>query len=135
MQNICISGGVTKDLELKDGKNDAFVNFSLAVNQGFGDNQTVNYYQCVLYGYDAKRIVNAGVKKGSRLILNGKFTIEPYTTDDGTSRTAFKVNVSDWEFSNSSSNHKNDTQSAQQDFDVVPIPVDEVCLDSDELPW
>jgi len=135
MQNIFISGGVTKDLELKDGKNDVFVNFSLAVNQGFGDNQTVNYYQCILYGYDAERIVNAGVKKGSRLILNGKFTIEPYTTDDGTSRTAFKVNVSDWEFSNSSSNHKNDAQSAQQDFDVVPISVEEHCIAGDELPW
>ena len=47
---IIATGRVTADLELKtsqNGKNTKYVQFSLAVNKGYGDNEHPNFYSCV----------------------------------------------------------------------------------------
>lgn len=65
---IATTGNVTADLELKtsqNGKNTKFVQFSLAVNRGFGANAHSNFYQCILFGEQAQRMLDAKVKKAA----------------------------------------------------------------------
>ena len=57
---IITTGRVTADLELKtsqNGRNTKFVQFSLAVNKGYGENNRPNYYKCLLFGEEAQRII------------------------------------------------------------------------------
>ena len=59
---IITTGRVTADLELKtsqNGRNTKFVQFSLAVNKGYGENNRPNYYKCLLFGEEAQRIIDA----------------------------------------------------------------------------
>ena len=63
---IITTGRVTADLELKtsqNGRNTKFVQFSLAVNKGYGENNRPNYYKCLLFGEEAQRIIDAKFKK------------------------------------------------------------------------
>ena len=66
---IITTGRVTADLELKtsqNGKNTKYVQFGLAVNKGYGENEHTNFYSCVAYGEAAQRMVDAKVKKALR---------------------------------------------------------------------
>ena len=76
---IITTGRVTADLELKtsqNGRNTKFVQFSLAVNKGYGENNRPNYYKCLLFGEEAQRIIDAKVKKGSLIQIVGDLDLE-----------------------------------------------------------
>ena len=69
---ISLNGRVTADLELQTSQNGTqYVQFHVAVNKGFGEHQHPNFYQCILFGKTAERIMHAGVKKGSGLFVTG----------------------------------------------------------------
>lgn len=97
---ITLIGRVTRDLELQTsqgGRN--YVQFSLALNKGYGDQQHPNFYDCVIFDRAAERLVNAKVKKGSYIAVIGNLDIEEYTS----SRTNAKgirhnVTVYDWDY-------------------------------------
>ena len=80
---IITTGRVTADLELKtsqNGRNTKFVQFSLAVNKGYGENNRPNYYKCLLFGEEAQRIIDAKVKKGSLIQIVGDLDLEVQET-------------------------------------------------------
>ena len=83
---IITTGRVTADLELKtsqNGRNTKFVQFSLAVNKGYGENNRPNYYKCLLFGEEAQRIIDAKVKKGSLIQIVGDLDLEEFKKRDG----------------------------------------------------
>ena len=94
MTTINTVGRITKDLELKtfESTGDKYVNFGLAVNQGFGEKQKPVFYECSIYGKDAERIVKAGAKKGSAININGLFEVSEYQRQDG-SGTGYKLKI------------------------------------------
>ena len=66
---ITLTGRVTADLELQTSQNNTeYVQFNVAVNKGYGEQEHANFYQCVLFGKASERISKAGVKKGSLLL-------------------------------------------------------------------
>ena len=78
---IITTGRVTADLELKtsqNGKNTKYVQFGLAVNKGYGEKEHPNFYNCLLYGEDAQRIIDAKVKKGSLIQIIGDQELVEY---------------------------------------------------------
>ena len=83
---IITTGRVTADLELKtsqNGKNTKYVQFGLAVNKGYGEKEHPNFYNCLLYGEDAQRIIDAKVKKGSLIQIVGDLELVEYNRKDG----------------------------------------------------
>ena len=63
---ITLTGRVTADLELQTSPNGTeYIQFNVAVNKGYGEQEHPNFYQCVLFGKAAERLSKAGVKKGS----------------------------------------------------------------------
>ena len=98
---IIITGRVTADLVLQasqNGNNTPYVQFSIAVNKGYGDKEHPNFYQCILYNEAAQRIVNAKVKKGSLIHIVGDLDLVEFTRNDGTKGISPKVTVFDWSY-------------------------------------
>ncbi len=97
---ITLTGGVTADFELQTSQNGtAYVQFNVAVNKGYGTQKHANFYQCVLFGKAAERITNAGVKKGSLLIITGDLDLVEYTRKaDGSKGMTPKITVYEWNY-------------------------------------
>lgn len=96
---VITTGRVTANLELKtsqNGKNTKYVQFGLAVNKGYGENEHANFYNCVLYGEAAQRIVNAKVGKGSLIRITADQELVEYTTKDGHPGFMAKLTLLDW---------------------------------------
>jgi len=96
---ISLTGRVTADLEPQNSQNGTpYVQFYVAVNKGYGEHQHPNFYQCVLFGKAAERIVNAGARKGSLLFITGDLDIVEFTRKDGTKGLIPKITVYEWNY-------------------------------------
>ena len=98
---ISTIGRVTADLELKtsqNGKNTKYIQFNLAVNKGYGENNHADFYSCVLYGEAAQRIMDAKVKKGSMIQIVGDLDLVEYTKRDGTTGWTAKITLYNWNY-------------------------------------
>jgi len=101
MTTINAIGRITKDFELKKSeKSDCiYANFSLAVNEGFGDNQKAMYFECTVFGADAERLIKAKAKKGSLIQVTGKFGVSYYHNEaTGKSGYNLKITVLGWSY-------------------------------------
>lgn len=70
MKNIVISGGVTKDAELRTAGSDKVLGFSVAVSEGFGDKKRTLYFDCNLWGKRAETLANM-IIKGGKVSVSG----------------------------------------------------------------
>ena len=99
MTTITTTGRLTKDIELrKSEKGVAYVNFSLAVNEGFGDNQKTMFFECTIFNGEAERLVKAKAKKGSLISVVGKFHVEEFTRNNGEPGYSLKLTVLTWSY-------------------------------------
>ena len=103
-------GRVVKDFELQTStKGRDYVQFSLAVNEGYGDNKKVEYYDCVAFDDVARRMVKAMVKQASLLHVCAKFSKSEYNRKNGSGKgVALKLIILDWDFIPGSSTKKDD---------------------------
>ena len=97
---ITLTGRVTADLELQTSANGTdYIQFNVAVNKGYGEQEHANFYQCVLFGKASERISKAGVKKGSLLFITGDLDLVEYTRKaDNSKGTIAKITVHDWSY-------------------------------------
>ena len=97
---ITLTGRVTADLELQTSQNHTeYVQFNVAVNKGFGEQEHPNFYQCVLFGKAAEKVCKAGVKKGSLLFITGDLDLVEYTRkSDGSKGMIPKITVYEWNY-------------------------------------
>lgn len=95
---ITLTGRVTADLELQTSSNGTeYIQFNVAVNKGYGEQEHANFYQCVLFGKAAERLNKAGVKKGSLLFITGDLDLVEYTRKaDGSKAMIPKITVYEW---------------------------------------
>lgn len=79
MNQYIISGNLAYAPELKEGKNKAFVSFTIINNQNYLDKETGAYetvktsIRCISFGKTAERICKY-LKKGSWCVLKGKIS-------------------------------------------------------------
>lgn len=97
---ISLMGRVTADLEIQTSTNGTdYIQFNVAVNKGFGEQEHPNFYQCVLFGKATERISKAGVKKGSLLFITGDLDLVEFTRKADSSKGMIpKVTVYDWNY-------------------------------------
>lgn len=98
---ISTIGRVTADLELKtsqNGKNTKYLQFGLAVNKGYGDNNHADFYSCILYGDAAQKMIDAKVKKGSMIQIVGDQDLVEFTKRDGSTGWAAKITLYTWSY-------------------------------------
>lgn len=87
-----------QDLELRtttSGK--SIVRFTLAVNEGYGEDQRTNFINCEVWNKLAENL-HKYCSKGSSLLLEGCIRVESYDGQDGQKRYVTKVVVQNYEF-------------------------------------
>ncbi len=96
MKSITIFGNVVKQPESRTTqKGDKVTSFSLAVNDGFGDNKRTLWFDCSVWGKRGEAIAN-NVNKGDKLCVTGDLSTREYND-----KTYLTVNVNDFSFAGS----------------------------------
>lgn len=113
MNKTMLLGRVTKDIELKFGKDGmAIAKFSVAVNRM--KKGEVDYPNCIAFGKTAETIANY-IKKGSQIGIEGHIQTGSYTNKDGHKVYTTDVIVDRFDFvgGGNNTNTTNNTQSAE----------------------
>ncbi len=83
---VIIGGNLTKDPEVKYTQSGKVVcQFTLAVNDGYGDKQTTQFVPIVVWGKIGELCGNSLVK-GSRALVDGRLQIRSYEAKDGSGK-------------------------------------------------
>ena len=75
MNKIIINGNLTSDIEVIEGKNYTVGNFTIANNEGFGDNQKTTFVRCSLFGEKRVESLEKYLLKGCKVLLTGRLDI------------------------------------------------------------
>ncbi len=92
MNKVILIGRLTKDAELKytPGKGAAVSTFTLAIDEGFGDNNKTNFIPIVLWGKVAEGLASYLIK-GKQVAVSGRISTRSYDAKDGTKRYVTEV--------------------------------------------
>lgn len=112
--NKCIfTGRATADPESRytpDGR--PYATFSLAVDDGFGDNKHTSFFNFIAGGKSAESLAKY-VRKGDKLVVTSAARQQEYTTKDGAKRRDISFRLESWEFAQSKSAGGQDGTQAQ----------------------
>ena len=100
MMPISANGRIVRDFELRTSEKSGcvYVNFSLAVNEGFGEKKKAIYFECTAFGPVAERLVKAKAKKGSLIHVAGEFGTSDFTRNNGEPGYSLKITVHGWSY-------------------------------------
>ena len=103
-------GNLTRDPESrKTSKGTILVNFTLAVNDGYGSNKAVDFIKCTAWKKTAEAILNY-CQKGSKLAVEGKIKQQSWKDKEGNSKEKVYVNVQQVFFLNTRSQGQSQIQ-------------------------
>lgn len=96
MNNVNLIGRLVKDSDLADiGANKTpKMTFTIAVDDGFGENKRTYFIQCELWGKRAESLFDYMVK-GTQVAVNGKLTTGSYENKEGNKVYTTTVNVNE----------------------------------------
>ena len=93
MNKFIVTANITKDAELRYTQNDkAYSKFSIANNEGFGENKKTNFFNCTLFGKSAENL-NRFLVKGQKVLVTGRVDLGKYTDKEGIERTTTDIIV------------------------------------------
>lgn len=134
MNNVILTGRITKDLELKYTQNGkAYCRFTLAVDRGLSKEKkqeaeengqpTADFISCVAWGTTAE-VLNKYTAKGKKVLVNGSIETGSYTAQDGSKRytTDVLVNRAEiLEFADNNNVNNQDTRPFGQFDEDIPF--------------
>ena len=128
INKVILMGRLTKDPELRrTGNQTPVCTFSIAVDNGYGENKQTDFINCVAWRNTAE-FVSKYFTKGKMIIVIGRISTRSWETQDGKRNYATEVIASEVSFGESKSAQA--TQTAPLDEDFEPLDV----ID-DDLPW
>ena len=81
MNKVHLIGRLTRDPEIRYTQNGkAMARFTLAIDDGYGDNKRTDFPTVTVWGKTAETIGNS-LHKGSKVAVNGKITTSSYEKD------------------------------------------------------
>ena len=95
MKKVSISGNLTKDMDVVVTKNDVNIGkFTVAVNNGYGENTNTQFYPVVLLG---KRVeaLQKYLLKGTKVIIDGQIDYNSIQDEDGNWKNYFQLIAND----------------------------------------
>lgn len=85
--NVTAAGRIANDLEIKQtNSGKSVMNFGLAVDRGYGDNKTTDFFDVTVWNKTAE-LLAAHKQKGSSIIVNGTLQNDKYEDRQGNKRT------------------------------------------------
>ena len=109
MLQLTAIGRLTRDPEFKSNRQGSqFLVFDLAVNKGYGNNQTTVFISCCA----SEGVKNAlsKAKKGSHVVVTGELSTEIYQKNDGSTGENIKCFVTSFSFISSGNGQRNNQQ-------------------------
>lgn len=98
MNHIELLGRLTRDPEMKASTGGImFARFTLAINRQTNGKEEADFINCVAFNKTAQAICNF-VRRGNRLLVEGRLQQRKYTDRNGENRSVFEVVVSHAEF-------------------------------------
>lgn len=136
LSTIQTMGYVTKDLELRKGKNNVqYIRVSLAVHKGYGEKKRTLFLQTTFFQEQAERLIHAKVKKGSLLEITGDVDdILVFTLDNGELATVLKITPYNWTYVPSKKMAAS-SESVVEEKKPEPITPEEAVCDDQDLPF
>ena len=128
-------GRLTRDPELRhtdSGK--AVCNFSIAISEGYGENQRTEFVNCVAWNKSAE-FVDKYFTKGSMIIVDGRISTRTWEGQDGKKNYVAEVVANQVAFGGSKKDKEEETSSddAEDADDGEFVPLEEA--DADDLPF
>ncbi len=117
---IVVEGRLTRDAAFKyTSKGKAILTFSLANNynrmkEGKKEN-AVNFFNVTVWDNLAE-VMSKYLKKGTRIILSGKLTLELYTAQSGEQKLTAKIQANNIDFVNAGEKSYNKTSYGEKKF-------------------
>lgn len=118
INKVILLGRMTKDIEIRITNSQKTVGtFTIAVDNGYGDNKTTDFINCVAWEKTAEFIKN-WFGKGRMMALVGRIATRTWEGEDGRKNYATEVIVSEVSFAG----EKKEDVPAQNDDDAfVPL--------------
>lgn len=88
-------GNVASDTELRYLPNQtAVLQFSFAVNSGYGDNKQTTFFRCQLFGKRAETLAPM-LNKGDKVGISGELTNRKYVDKQGAEKYSLELRIND----------------------------------------
>ena len=101
MNKVILCGNLTKDPDVRYTQNGkAMARMSIAINQGYGDNKTTEYFNLVAWEKTAQ-LCEKYLRKGSKVLVEGRLKNNNYKDNKGVQHYAVDVIVTSLEFMDS----------------------------------
>jgi single-strand DNA-binding protein len=98
MNKVMLVGNLGGDPELKYTPNgNAVANFSLATNDGYGDNEKTNWHRVVVWNKPAES-ASKYLAKGSKVAIAGRIEYRSYDDKEGVKRYVTEIIADNVEF-------------------------------------
>lgn len=98
MNKVFLTGNLTRDPEYSETPSGTPVcRFSIAVNRGYGDDRTADFYNVTAWRGLAESVAKY-TKKGSKIAVVGDIILRKYETNNGETRLSVDVTAQDVEF-------------------------------------
>lgn len=127
MSVLIAEGNVTADLEVKVGAKSGkkYICFNLANNKGTKEAQRPSFYQCWVFGDEnCQQMVDAKVKRGTRLKIVGELEVTPFQKEDGTKTITPKVSVYSWGFASGGRKPDDSSEDSAANTNAAPAAPD-----------
>lgn len=124
-------GRVTNDLELKMGKRDLYVKFSVAVNTGHGEARHTVFLECWAFGDMAVRLTKGKAGKGTVISVIGETDLVEVKHKDGTKDKVLKLIILSWEYPPSTKPKNEPEPELPSQSEDKPIPEEPPIIDGD----
>jgi len=93
INRVILIGNLVRDVDLRySKKGTAVANFTLAVNDGYGENKTVDFISVTAWGKTAENVANY-CSKGSRVAVDGRIKQQNYEDKNGNRREKVYINA------------------------------------------
>ena len=136
-----LMGRLTRDPELRHtGTGTPVCSFSIAIDNGYGDNRTTDFINCVAWNKTAE-FVEKYFTKGRMIIVVGRIQTRTWEGQDGKKNYATEVVASEVSFGESKKNaDENGSFAPARNADIPEMPADAeddfVALETnDDLPF
>lgn len=127
LNKVVLIGRMTKDTEIRHtGSGKAVGSFTLAVDNGYGENKTTDFINCVAWEKKAE-FIEKYFGKGRMIVLVGRISTRTWEGEDGRKNYVTEVIVNEVSFAGEKKEDSEDAAPVNDDF----VPLDT----NDDLPF
>ena len=140
MNSINIVGNITQDLELKKvGEDLSLLKFSIAVNEGFGDNKKSYFFDVEAWRGKAD-VISQYFKKGDKIGISGRLKQDTWKDQEGKNRSKVSIVLNDFDFMQKGGNNNGNNASQSYSTPENNAPKDNVNFadynnDNEDIPF